>query len=165
MATIADLATATTVGSGDYLVISDSGTDKKLDAMRVPWTDQTATHTEAIVVPALRSSGSNTIDDSSIISFQPNKTMAVSGNYAGMLLIWSRFANTGSRSGIVAFRVGTSPHCVLLADGGVLAVSTTIVTVPAATLNKLTITAASDGYIYIINRTGAQINIGYQVLG
>ena len=40
MATIADLATlaATGVASGDYLVISDSGVDKKIDATLVPWT-------------------------------------------------------------------------------------------------------------------------------
>ena len=52
MATIADLATlaATGVASGDYLVISDSGVDKKIDATLVPWTSTPSTFTRAVTV-------------------------------------------------------------------------------------------------------------------
>ena len=58
MATIADLATlaATGVASGDYLVISDSGVDKKIDATLVPWTSTPSTFTRSLTVqPAVTS--------------------------------------------------------------------------------------------------------------
>lgn len=58
MATIADLATLapSSVGSGDYLVISDSGTDKKIDATLVPWTTTASTFTRMVNVASANTS-------------------------------------------------------------------------------------------------------------
>ena len=50
MAAITDLATMTTVGGGDYLVVSDSGVDKKIDATLCPWTNTPSTFARAVTV-------------------------------------------------------------------------------------------------------------------
>lgn len=54
MAAITDLASMTTVGNGDYLVVSDSGVDKKIDATLCPWTNTPSSFTRAVgVSPAV----------------------------------------------------------------------------------------------------------------
>ena len=54
MAAITDLATCAAAGTGDWLVINDSGTDKKIDATLCPWTNTPSGFTRAVgVSPAV----------------------------------------------------------------------------------------------------------------
>lgn len=147
-----------TITGGKNLVAPADGTLALIDVAQA--------YTQPITLPALRSSSSNTLNDDTAISFTPSGVAPVTtGIYAGLLFIWGRFSNGGNRSGIVAFRAGTTPHCILLADGGILAVTTGVLAGTTSTDGKLNVAAAADGNIYIENRTGAQISIGYLIAG
>jgi hypothetical protein len=73
MATIADLAAATSAAAGDLLVIRQSSTDKKIDAGLVPWTNSPSTFARGINItpPATSGESASNVDmPSGVISNQ-----------------------------------------------------------------------------------------------
>ncbi len=140
MATIADLASMTTVASGDYLVVSDSGTDKKIDATLCPWTNTPTTFNRNVSVapPAVSAEWGFNAD-------MPTGTFANARayrwTYAGTLRGCIQTDAANNKLAVFAFDNGTGEGCNI-AIGRNSNAST-----PAA------------GYLQIVNRGGTGYNI------
>jgi hypothetical protein len=151
-----------TVATGGFtLTVPATGSAALLGTVNVFTVGQT--------LPAARTSGTNTINDDVAISFTPSgvtATALAAGSYAGLLLIWGRFGSGGNQGSVVAFRAGTSAFCAVVAQPSTLVAATTgALAGTTGTDGKLNVSVHTDGAIYIENRTGAQINIGYMILG
>jgi hypothetical protein len=102
---------------------------------------------QKIEARAFNSSPQITIADDAV------ETLQFSGNQcAGMLTICATTKN--AEYGTVWFRVGTSPDTGLLANSTNFAVTTGVLTGTTGVNGNLTISAHTDGKLYIENRTG-----------
>jgi len=97
-----------------------------------------------------------TINDQTFASFTP-----AGGGAAGVLIIGAN--NDNSCAALISYRAAAAGnYCVGIALGGNVNVATTALTGTTGTNGKLTVSAASDGKIYIENRRGT--NLIFKVL-
>jgi len=140
MATIADLATMTTVGSGDYLVVSDSGVDKKIDATLVPWTNTISYFARQVSLNLPNNSGE--------AGFNVEVTTGVASNQRAY-----RWAYNGTVRGYISVTAATNQFLLNGFDNGsgdgpnIVVGHNSNASTPAA------------GYIHLINRGGT----GYRI--
>lgn len=83
----------------------------------------------------------------------------------GVLLVFGRASPYMNISALVDFRVGANATTYLLLDGGAAAVTTGVLSGTTGTDGKFTISAHTDGKIYLENRRGVEIAIHYVVFG
>ena len=142
MATIADLATlaATGVASGDYLVISDSGVDKKIDATLVPWTSTISAFARQVSLNLPNVSGE--------AGFNVEVTTGVASNQRAY-----RWAYNGAERGYISVLGNANQIALVAFDNG----SNDGPNVSIANNNNASTPAA--GYINLVNRGGT----GYRI--
>lgn len=137
--------------NGKSAVLPANGTLALLEAANVFAAAQT--------IPNALTGLTGVMADDTAISFTPNTAY-------GVLVLWSRLGGYPNRCGIAHFRAMTTPHCAIIAQPATDLVATnTVLTGTTGTDGKITIGAYSDGKIYIENRMGGSINIGYVILG
>lgn len=181
-------ALAETPATGDLLMIVDvsdttmaaSGTNKRLPASYVARSGANATLIAGdgktltltasgtallsgaiAAVGAVNTGTTGAIADDNVYSFTPADTQA-------MLLIWALATGgiSSTRAALVNFRAAGTPHCAIVVQGGTaFEASTSVLAGTTGTDGKVTISAASDGKVYIENRSGVSMNHQYLVIG
>lgn len=120
------------------------------------------TFTALQIMAGIASGVTPTINDDTVFSFTPPAPM-------GVLLIWNRVsaANGGQRSALIAYRaVAANTYGSIIAQPSTtIEVSTAALTGTTGTDGKITVSAAADGKIYIENRSGSSIILGYMIFG
>lgn len=156
------------IATGDQFVIVDvsdtthaaSGTTKKLAASGLVWTDGAQTITGAktfsaavtfsdIIAMAHARTRSDAIADDNVAVITPFQNTGV------ILINATTFTNTVS--GILSYRAASGAIMHILAGGANLESSTSILTGTTGTDGKVTISANSNGNIYLENRMGGSI--------
>ena len=139
MAAITDLATCSAAGPGDWLVINDSGTDKKIDALKVPWTDTPSTFARTVTVqPAVTS-------DMAFNAEMPAGTATNARAY--------RWALNGALRGYITTDSANNEIALAAFDNGAGDGPNIIVG------NNSNASTPAAGYIHLINRGGT----GYRI--
>lgn len=121
---------------------------------------QSANFTVTQQIPSVYTDISTSLADDAAMSFTPPAIY-------GLLLLWQRntAAGTQNRTALIHFRASATPFCVIVAQPSTdIAVATTALTGTTGTDGKLTVSANTDNKIYIENRTGAAVYLGYQLL-
>lgn len=147
-----DLVGAIITG-GKNLVAPADGTLALIDVAQVYTTRQT--------IPAVFSGNTGTLADDTAYSFTP-------GYSQGVLLIWTYSSGgiSSQRAALVSFRAAGTPHAMILVQGGTaFEASTAALAGTTGTDAKVTVSAASDGKIYIENRSGVSMNHGFFIVG
>lgn len=146
----AALVGATIVGDGKTLTVPATGTAALLEATNVFSQSQT--------IPAVRSAAPLTLlDDTAVVI--PLAFSALVALVAGLSL---------TASGIIMCRCAGTPICGIVASSaGTLLVATTgtILTGTTGTDGKMTVSAHSNGNLYVENRTGVSFALNYFVIG
>jgi len=109
-----------------------------------------------VLAPALSSATADIADDAVI---------TLTGAFAvGVLLLWVSRAGgeTGQESGLIKYRAASSPHCVALAAGSLVNVTTSDVTGTTGTDGRITI-SATNGALKIENRLGGVATTRWQI--
>lgn len=118
------------------------------------------TFTQANTIPQIRSTtGVGLLDDTAT-------SITFSGASSGILVFVSTL--NANASGMVAFRVGSSLMCSVLAQTGTSVINCltgSALTGTTSTDTKLNISAHTDNKLYIENRTGGAFTFLYQVIG
>ena len=140
MATIADLATMTTVGSGDYLVVSDSGVDKKIDATLVPWTNTISYFARQVSLNLPNNSGE--------AGFNVEVAVGVNANQRAY-----RWAYNGAVRGYISTLANANQVAVVSFDNGSGDGPNIVVG------NNSNASTPAAGYVNLVNRGGT----GYRV--
>ena len=99
----------------------------------------------------------NILDDG-VFSFTP-------GNIIGVIMVNTRSYSYAGAWAIINYRAYTTPFAIPLVVSSSIETSTAALTPGSGTDGKLTISAAADGKIYISNRLGMTISIGYTIFG
>lgn len=94
------------------------------------------------------------IADDTAISFSP-------ANLFGSVLVTGRLGTYMQLSALVVYRAYTSPFALLLAGGTAAAVTTGALSGTTGADGKFTISAHTDGKIYLENRMGTTVSIHY----
>lgn len=97
---------------------------------------------------------SNNMSDDTAISFSP-------ANKFGVVLVTGRADNYKQLSALVVYRAYTGPFTLLLAGGTAVEVTTGALLGGTGTDGKFTISAHTDGKIYMNNRLGVAVSIHY----
>lgn len=116
---------------------------------------------ELVTVPAIMSGASGPILDDGVFSFTPS-------NNTGLIIIWNLMGGVaaGNRTAIIAYRAVATANCALLAQPAAsIEVAASALTGTTGTDGKVTVAAASDGKIYIENRSGSSGNWAWLLLG
>jgi len=100
----------------------------------------------------------NAFADDTAQSFTPVTTF-------GVILVFGKASPYMNISALVDFRVGVGATTYLLLDGGAAAVTTGVLSGTTGTDGKFTISAHTDGKIYLENRRGMAIAIHYVLFG
>ena len=140
MATIADLASMTTVGSGDYLVVSDSGVDKKIDATLCPWPNTPTTFDRNVSVAPPAVSGEYGFNADMPTGTFAN-ARAYRWAYAGTLRGYIQADAANNELALSAFDNGTGEGCNI------------------AIGRNSNASKPACGYLQITNRGGTSYNI------
>jgi hypothetical protein len=138
---------------GFTLTVPQSGTAALLERTNVFTVRQT--------LPAVFSGATGSIGDDFATSFTPAYT-------SGMLLIWTYSTGgiSAQRAALFSYRAAATPHCQVIVQGGTaFEASTAALAGTTGTDVKVTVSAASDGKIYVENRSGVTMNHGYLIVG
>lgn len=148
MATITDLAAASSVAATDLLVISQSGTDRKVTADKFVVAGNANTVTGVVTFSTAPVAGQM---KPASVSLANNATQALAGTF-GLLIVQNASAGgqaliwlTGNNTSLVS-QVGTN------------------ISLTAGTASKLNV-YYSGGVYYLENKIGSTCTIYYQVLG
>lgn len=123
--------------------------------------DVTQAYTARQQIPALFSGNTGSLADDNAFSFTPAYSQ-------GMLLIWTYSSGgiASQRAALVSFRAAGTPHCLIISQGGTsFEASTSVLAGTTGTDGKVTVSAASDGKVYIENRSSVSMNHGYMIFG
>ena len=163
MGYITDLNSCTDPTSGDYLMIADasasaSDRERKVDISEFALTEAANTFTQAQIMPTVRTGVTGSVADNGVYSFTPTKAIG--------LLVLAPQGTTGSMGailGLIYFDTGT-PATATLVVGASVNITTGALTGTTGTDAKITVSAHTDGKIYIENRIGGARNWAYLVL-
>lgn len=101
----------------------------------------------------------SSMDVNTAISFTPP-------NNQGMILIWRRSLTVGLTVwGLVYYNAGATAFTAIAVGGANLEVRTGVLTGTTGTSGKLTVSAHTDGKIYVENRVVTGITLHYLLLG
>jgi hypothetical protein len=180
--TIRDLTELTAVAADDYFLVSDTSDvtnrDKRISrtnllasavfvsgtptAGRVAsWLNATTVQDGGFAVSDIaRLSVANTFTASILTTsigtnrnaVNNDSVLAIPGGSGLFLLSVSSNAQT---SGVISFRAASGPYCVGLVLGTNVVVTTGVLTGTTGTTGKMTVSAATDGNIYVENRLGS----------
>lgn len=140
-------------GDGKVLTVPATGTAALLDAANAFAARQT--------MPALATANIDNLADDTAVNFTPAAAQ-------GILMIWPRIGSgtTATRVAIIHFRAAGTPHCQILVQGAAqIESSTTPLAGTTGTDGRLTVSAASDGKLYVENRIGSLQALSYLIIG
>lgn len=123
--------------------------------LTVPGTGTAVLANTAVLLAALRSN-SQALNDDTAHSFIPAQDR-------GVVIVWT--GASGEESGIYAYRVtATSNYCKLLVGGNVVAAATGALAGTTGTDANITVSAHTDGKIYLENRRGGARTLFWLVI-
>jgi len=162
MGYITDLDACTDPITGDYLLIADASAsagnrDRKVDVSEFALTERENTFTSTQTILTVRSGVTGIVVDNGVYSFSPGHT------YGIIIISPNGYNGMASYSGVLTYDVST-PACTALSVGANLNVTTGALTGTTGADAKVTISAHSDGKIYIENRRGFSANWNYLII-
>jgi hypothetical protein len=163
MGYITDLTECTDPTAGDFLIIADASAsadnrDRKVNVSEFALTEAINTFTLDQIMPTVRSGVTGSVADNGVYSFTPTKTRC--------LLVLSPQGTTGTMGAILGliYCDTVAPATTALVVGTSVNLTTGVLTGTTGTDAKITVSAHTDGKIYIENRIGAARNWAYLVL-
>ena len=103
--------------------------------------------------------GQSSIADDNFISFTPSKAI-------GMLMMGGRHTNYRGVSALIVYGTVTTAFCEILGQPGTnVERRTGVLNGTTGTDGRVTVSAHTDGKIYIENRFGQTISINWQLFG